>query len=196
MKSNRAFLSEQRFNPRNYYFTCKSANVFSTIKGKIGGALGSVSKLVGLGKIQSILENKFSDLVENVFEERKKDNDNAMLTKDDIPNVIDGYLVKNIAVATASSFIPGPAGMLAAIPNMIVSLGNQMRSIYDISCAYGKEDFINKDILLDIPLHAMGIPTGLAKLQDADNLMDSDSGALAEKAKGLVKVLVTKRLKK
>ncbi len=74
-------ISEQRLNPRNSYFTCKSANVFNTIKGKIGGALGSASKLVGLGKIQSILKNKFSDLVENVFEERKRDNDNAMLTK-------------------------------------------------------------------------------------------------------------------
>ena len=170
--------------------------MFNILKNKIASLISKSSKFVGLGKIQNLLEKKFADLVESVFDNRKKDNANSKLKQEDIPKVINGYLVKNIALATASSFVPGPVGMFAAIPNMVVALSNQMKCIYDLSCAYDKEDFINKDLLLDIPLHAMGIPSGLEKLQDAKNLTDSASDVLLEKAKGLSKVLVVKRLKK
>lgn len=170
--------------------------MFNKLKNVVDTVVDKAGDLISIDKIEDMLSSKFSDLVSSVLDERREDKDNSSIQQENINEVVHQYVIKNVAVATATSFIPGPAGLLASIPNLVVSVGNQMRSVYDISCAYDKETIMNKDLLLDIPLHSMGIPSGLAGLQEAKELMESPQEVLTQKATGLGKVLVVKKLKK
>ena len=143
---------------------------------------------VGLGKIQKLLEGKMSAVLDLVLSDRRNDKENKKFTKADTEKILNEYMIKNVSIATATSFIPGPAGMIAAVPSMLNSLSNQMKSTYDIACAYGKESLVVKDLLIDIPLPmSMGIPAGLASRQQLVEIAEGDANIIAEKIKGLGK---------
>ena len=161
----------------------------------LGGILEAGSKIVGFGKIQELLERKFAAVLDLVLNERKKDTKNSGFTPKDTKSIMEGYIKQNIVLASVTSFIPGPAGLLTSVPGMVASLANQMRCSYDIACAYGKEDMVIKDLLIDIPLEAMGIPTGLHKLQNIKDLKQGAENIISEKLRGLGQVLITKKLK-
>ena len=146
--------------------------------------------------LQSKLSTGLFDVMEKSFVSRKAAIDNSSFNPSDVDKIIDGYATKNMIAAAASSIVPGPLGMLGAIPELIINFGNQMFMIYDLGCAHDKEDFINKDLLLDIPFSVLGGNTDLSQLQSQANLIDSPQQALMEKATGLGKTMVDKTLKK
>jgi len=161
---------------------------------KIKGYTKSVSETIGLGQVEKILESKFGKILNTVLSERKADTENSKLSKNDTRDIINSYLKQNVILATATNFIPGPAGMLASVSNTVASLANQMKCTYDIACAYGKENMVVKDLLLDIPLQSMGIPTCLAKIQNLKTLEEGVSDIISAKIKGLGKVVIHKKL--
>ena len=117
--------------------------------------------------------------------------------KSDIDRIVAAYAKKNMILAAAASIVPGPFGILGAMPELLLNFNNQMNMIYDLGCAYGKEDFINKDLLLDIPIAAFGGNTNLSILQNNKiDLSDSPKQILTGKATELGKAVIERTLKK
>ncbi len=157
----------------------------------------SKEKIIDISSIQDSLCTGLYSVMDKSFAARKGDQTNSAFSLEDKDQIIEGYAKKNMILAAASSIIPGPLGILGAVPELLMNFGNQMYMIYDLGCAYDKEDFINKDILLDIPFAAFGGNTDLSSLQaNGSDLMDSPKELLIEKAKGLGGSIIEKTLKK
>jgi len=168
------------------------------------GKLKTLTKLIkkdkpviDLSSLQTNLSEGLFNVMESSFQQRKSDTVNSKLTPDQIDKIIKEYANKNMLLAAASSVVPGPLGILSSVPELLLNFGNQMNMIYDLGCAHGKENFINKDVLLDIPFAAFGGNTNLANLQNTKmDLSDSPKDLLVSKATELSKTLIEKSLKK
>jgi hypothetical protein len=166
---------------------------------KLGSLLTFNKKpvLPDLTKIQGELGNKFFGILNNTFDDRLKNVTNSALSQTDVDELIKSYSQKNMLIAAASSIVPGPLGVFSAIPELVLTLGNQMAMIYDTGCAFDKENFLNKDVLVDIPIAAFGGDTDLAALQSsAVDLMDSPVEVLTDKAFALGESMLERTLKK
>lgn len=153
--------------------------------------------LIDLTALKGELCEGLFNIMETAFEQRHSDLQNSKLTPADIDNLVKEYSNKNMLLAAATSIVPGPFGILSSIPELVLNFKNQMDMIYDLGCAHGKENFINKDVLLDIPFAAFGGNTNLAVLQNnVSDLSDSPQDALMTKAGGLAEALIQKTLKK
>ncbi len=169
-----------------------------TLRQKLGAMLTFTKKpqIPNLGKIQEELGNKFFGILDNTFKERVKDSSNSQLTTDNVDDLVNKYIKKNVLIATASSAIPGPLAIFSAIPELVSTLGNQMSMTYDMGCAFDKEQTLSKDVLLDVPIAAFGGSVDFAALKDGKDLLASPSTALLTKAKSLGQNMVEKHLKK
>jgi len=148
-------------------------------------------------KIIATLGDKFSGLLDHTFSERFQNADNSKLEPSQVKEVIEHYSKVNVAIAAASAAVPGPLGILSSAGEIVLITGNQLKMIYDLGCAHNKEDFLTKDLLLDIPLQSMGIETNLDEIQDQlGGLQESPVDVLKEKATGYAKVIAIKNLKK
>ncbi|HEY3389945.1 MAG TPA: hypothetical protein VGK38_10260 [Prolixibacteraceae bacterium] len=77
-----------------------------------------------------------------------------------IPAIINSYATMNMAVSGGINLIPGPWGMAAAIPEVVILIRNQLAMIYDIGVAQGKSKVLNKELLAGVFLSAMGVSAG------------------------------------
>ncbi|MEM9819816.1 MAG: EcsC family protein [Bacteroidota bacterium] len=154
-------------------------------------------KVIDIAAIKNELCDGLFQVMEKSFAERKMDLDNSQLSSQEIDQIIQYYSKRNRLLATAAAIVPGPFGILSALPELLLNFGNQMDMIYDLGCAYGKESFINKDLLLDIPIAAFGGNTNLSFLQNnLRDLSDAPRQILLEKASLLSQSLVERTLKK
>ena len=151
---------------------------------------------LNIDELQDKLGGQFFVLLESTFDDRKSDKQNSALSQADIEAMAASYAKKNMAIALASGMVPGPMGIFAAVPELVLTMKNQMGMIYDFSCGFDKESFLNKDLLLDIPIFALGGKTDLAAMQNQSNLLDSPSQVLKGKATDLGKGIVERNLKK
>lgn len=124
----------------------------------------------GLLKLQGLLEDQLGYVVEEVLKDRQTNDKNSNYSSADIGKITNQYMKINVALATASSFVPGPAGLITAVPTMLNTMGNQMKASYDLACAHDKENFMDEDILLNVMLSSRGIPT------DTNNFTDKITG--------------------
>lgn len=170
--------------------------MFSKLKG-IVGLNKNTKKVLDLGAIKEELCGGLFTVMEDSFKNRNSDSKNSKYTEKDVDKIIKHYSKRNMVLAAASSIVPGPFGVLTSIPELLLNFGNQMNMIYDLGCAHGKENFINKDVLLEIPMAAFGGNTNLSNLQnDAADLLDSPETVLMDKAKELGTSVIEKSLKK
>ena len=153
-------------------------------------------KLPNLADIQNQLGDQFFGLLNTIYTERTNNPDNSKLNKSEVQKVINYYANQNLLISSAVAMAPGPLGILASSGEMVAIVGNQMRMVYDLGCGFDKEEFFNKDVLIDIPLQAMGHSTNLQSLQNEANLLDSPDKVLKEKAMGFAKSLVEENAKK
>ena len=170
-----------------------------TLRQKLGGILtfNKKAKIPDLKNIQEELGGKFFGILSSTFEERAKDASNSSLTQDNLDEMVNQYVNKNVLIATASSAIPGPMAMFTAIPELVSTLGNQMAMTYDVGCAFDQEQNLTKDLLLDIPIAAFGGDTDLAELKSSGtDLLYSPEKVLIGKAKSLSNSMVETHLKK
>ncbi len=153
--------------------------------------------IIDLTAIKNKLDNGLFEVMEASFKKRKSNPDNSNFTSEEVDAIIEGYAKRNMILAAASSIVPGPLGILGSIPELLINFGNQMNMIYDLGCAYNKESFVTKDLLIDIPFAAFGGNTNLATIQNYnENLSDSSKEVLQEKIKSLGKSIIEKNLKK
>lgn len=153
--------------------------------------------IIDLAALKGELSEGLFKTMEVAFEQRKNDLQNSNFTQADIDKIIQGYSNKNMLLAASTSIVPGPFGILGSIPELMLNFKNQMDMIYDLGCAHGKENFINKDVLLDIPFAAFGGNTNLANLQNGSfDLNDAPKDLLLSKASQLGESIVERTLKK
>lgn len=153
--------------------------------------------LIDISALQEKLNNGLMSTMETSFRACLTNPNNSKYSANDIEQIVQGYAKKNMILAAASSVVPGPLGILGAVPELMLNFKNQFGMIYDLSCANEKEDFLNKDLLLDIPIAAFGGNTNLMAVQgNAQDLIDSPVKVLQGKAQTLGKGVIDRTLKK
>ena len=153
--------------------------------------------LLDLNALEDSLSQGLFSRLQKSFLAAQSNPGNSDYSEEDVKKIIDAYAQKNMVLAAASSLVPGPLGILGSIPELLMNFGNQMFMIYDLGCAHDKENFLNKDLLLDIPLSAFGGNTDLSALQDqAEDLLDAPQQVLLTKANELGKSVIERTLKK
>ena len=144
---------------------------------------------------ESLSKGLFNTMLES-YDQQSSDPSNSKYEAKDIDKIIESYARKNMILAAASSIVPGPFGILGSVPELLLNFKNQMSMIYDLGCANGKENFINKDVLLDIPFSAFGGNTNLSLTQNNTNLEDSAETILLNKSIALSENIIDRTLKK
>lgn len=122
----------------------------------------SESAEVGKG-LQAQLAEKMMGLFDLVVSDRGNyfsKNPDKVPDKKSAPSIINSYSVTNAAISGGVSLIPGPWGMLAAVPEVAAVIRNQLAMIYDIGMAYGKSKVLTKELLAGVLLTAMGASAG------------------------------------
>jgi len=153
--------------------------------------------LIDISALQKKLNDGLLNTMETSFQACLTNPNNSKYSADDIEQIVQGYAKKNMVLAAASSVVPGPLGILGAVPELLLNFKNQFGMIYDLSCANEKEDFLNKDLLLDIPIAAFGGNTNLMAVQGStQDLMDSPVAVLQGKVQTLGKGVIDRTLKK
>lgn len=116
-------------------------------------------------EMKTKLADKLAGLFDIVVQERAehyKMNPSAHPTESDIESIVSHYANINMLIAAGSSLVPGPWGMLTAVPEIALIIKNQLKMIYDIGQAYGKGKIMNRDLLLSV--FASGIGLGATSL--------------------------------
>ena len=166
----------------------KKLTKLPTLKGK---------PTINIDSIKDELCGGLFNVMEDSFSQRQNDKNNSQYSESNVDEIVEMYAKRNMVLAAASSVVPGPFGILSAVPELLLNFGNQMNMIYDLGCAHGKENFINKDVLLDIPFAAFGGNTNLSTLQtNKVDLLNSSKEVLLGKATQLGQSLIEKSLKK
>lgn len=116
----------------------------------------------GLQEAQSQLSSKMFDLFDSVINDRRsyyQKNPHKIPSKSEIKTLIAAYSYKNAAITGALNLIPGPWGLLAIIPELILVIRNQLKLIYDIAAAHGQDEIMNRELLAGIFMSSLGLGT-------------------------------------
>jgi len=109
-------------------------------------------------KAQNQLSEKIMELFDTVIDEREKHYQNNPVIPDrsKVEGIITKYANYNFGISGGIGLIPGPLGMLAAIPEIAMTIRNQLAMIYDIAHAYGKAKIMNKELMAGVFLASLG----------------------------------------
>lgn len=136
------------------------------------------SMLVSSPEPQSELQKKIADQLSGVFEsvikEREaffKKNSNEIPNLNDVKSIIIKYSYKNAGITGGLSLIPGPFGLIAAIPEIILVVRNQISMVYDIGLAYGRHKVLKPEVLMYIVASAMGNATGTLAIMHGSKIL-------------------------
>lgn len=113
------------------------------------------------------MEEKITDGLHSAFESViVSRNEFYQQNPDRIPNqasvdaLVRAAVTQNAAISGGASLIPGPWGMLAVVPELMLVVRNQITLIYDIAVASGRKEIITKELLLGVFVSAMGTSAG------------------------------------
>lgn len=110
------------------------------------------------------IEKKITEGIEKavgmVIDEREKYyTNNSAPTKDMIQKMVSNYSNTNAVISGGTGLIPGPLGMAATVPEIILIIRNQLTMVYDIAKANGHTE-ITRELMLGVFISAMGNATG------------------------------------
>ncbi|MCB5266661.1 MAG: TerB family tellurite resistance protein [Candidatus Cloacimonetes bacterium] len=119
-------------------------------------ALDKTKEKMNAEIIQEKLSQGISDAIEKVSNEREeyyKNHANPNISE--IANIVQSCSNKNAAISGGAGMIPGPWGMAASIPEILLVMKNQMAMIYDIAKAHGHTK-VEKELIIAILFGAVG----------------------------------------
>lgn len=114
-------------------------------------------------KMQEEISSKINNAFDAVIKQKEEyylNNPSKIPNLSEIDSLISNCALKNSAISGGSSLIPGPWGMAAVIPELVLVIRNQISLIYDIGAAHGKKNLMNKELMVSIFLYAMGSTAG------------------------------------
>lgn len=151
-------------------------------------------------KMQQKVTENLNDMFDQVIADRKKhyvENPREIPQRADVDDLINRWANTNALVAGAASLIPGPWGMLAAIPEIITVIRNQTKMIFDICIALGKHKHVSRELLVGILLSSMGSGGGsLIAVQGGKLLVRRASLRVMQKIIAMLGGKVTQQLLK
>lgn len=110
-----------------------------------------------VNSIQTKISDGIFSAVNSVIENRKKYYiANPTPLQGDVKYIIDSYGSKNALISGGAGIIPGPWGMAASVPEILTIMNNQIKMIYDIGKAHGKDEKISKELIVGILLGSIG----------------------------------------
>ncbi len=110
-------------------------------------------------KLQQKVTDSLNDMFERTINDRKKhfvDRPNELPQRKDIDAIINKWANTNAVVAGAAGLVPGPWGMLAAVPEIVAVIGNQTKMIFDLGVAHGQHRFLRSELVIGILMSSMG----------------------------------------
>ena len=110
-------------------------------------------------KITTGLEEAFNHVMKN-RSDYYENHPTKIPNQGDSSRIIASYTRNNAAISGGSSLIPGPWGMAAVAPELVLVIRNQVQMIYDIGVSHGKKEKITKQLLMGIMISAMGTSAG------------------------------------
>ncbi|WP_346291012.1 TerB family tellurite resistance protein [Sphaerothrix gracilis] len=148
--------------------------------------------------IQEQLAEKMMGFFDSVIEDRSKyyaEHQDKIPNQDSIKAIIQTYASKNALISGGAGLVPGPLGMLAAVPEIGFVIRNQIEMIYDIGTAYGKKQVLTKELLAGVFSTAIGSGAlGLLTVQGSKVLVKRASLRFLQKAVQLLAGKVTQRM--
>lgn len=119
------------------------------------------------GTLAEQMEQKITEGLNSAFEsvivsrnEYYQDNPDKIPGPAAVDALIRSAMTQNAAISGGASLIPGPWGMLAVIPELMLVIRNQIALIYDVAAANGRKEMITKELLLGVFVSAMGSAAG------------------------------------
>lgn len=110
-----------------------------------------------VNSIQTKISDGILNAVNSIKEDREKHYmNNPAPLQGDSKNIISSYGNKNALISGGAGIIPGPFGMAASIPEILAIMNNQIKMIYDIGKAHGKDKEMNKELIVGILLGSIG----------------------------------------
>lgn len=125
-------------------------------------------------EFQKKISERLSSTFESTIKEKEeyyRNNPDKIPVRKDVTSIISAYSYKNAAITGGLSLIPGPWGLLAAVPEIIMVVKNQISMVYDIGLAYGQNKVLNKEVLMFIVANAMGNATGSLAVMHGSKLL-------------------------
>ncbi len=113
-----------------------------------------------INEINDKLSSAIMRAIDFVADERQRhyeENSEANPTRDTVDDLIAAYANKNALVSGATGLVPGPWGMLAALPEITIVIRHQLMMVYDIGVACGKRESMSKEVLLAVFGSALGL---------------------------------------
>lgn len=134
-----------------------------------------------LDSMSQKLSEGISDAVIKVVSNRREYySSNPPPSLSSVEIIIQSYSNKNAAISGGAGIIPGPLGMAAAVPEMLLVTKNQIEMIYDIAKAHGhNHEKISKELMLGILFGAVGQGTTALFVVQGQKVMVKRVGARA-----------------
>ena len=95
-----------------------------------------------------------------------------------LDKLVKKYCNQNAAISGTVGLVPGPWGMAAALPEIILIMKQQMKMIYDIGKSYG-HDKISSELLLLVTVSGAGIGAGTLLVMHGQKIMAKRVGQRA-----------------
>ena len=114
-------------------------------------------------KIEAEISEKLEAAFESVVKTKNEyyqNNPQEIPKRNSENSLISSVALTNSAISGGSSLIPGPWGMLAVVPELMLVIRNQIGLIYDIAAANGKKDLMTKELAAMVFVSAMGTSAG------------------------------------
>jgi len=114
-------------------------------------------------KMEAELREKLESAFESVVKQKNEyyqNNPQKIPEKSSISSLIGSVALTNSAISGGASLVPGPWGMLAVVPELILVIRNQIALIYDIAAANGKKEIMTKELAAMVFASGMGTSVG------------------------------------
>lgn len=114
-----------------------------------------MSKYINADDVGKLVHG-ISTALHGVLYDKEQDQTSKIKTAD-IDKLIKSYSYKNAIISGGIGLIPGPVGMIAAIPEIVAVIKNQIKMVADIANAYGQK--ADKELVMEILFGVAGSAT-------------------------------------
>lgn len=155
----------------------------------------------GANEPAGILSEKLMGAFDGVIKEREgyyAANPAQIPSQYAVDQIISSACNKNMVISGGVSLIPGPWGMAAAVPELVMVIRNQLTMIYDIGKAYGNNtNVLQKELIAGILVASTGqLGGGILVMQGSRILVRRASLRVFQKIVQLLAGRVTQQLLK
>ena len=151
-------------------------------------------------KIQSELSERMLKVFESVAKEKTKyyqKNPDKIPNRENIKQIISSTGNQNAVVSAAAGVLPTPLGIAAAVPEINSIIRNQIGMVFDIGIAYGKTEFMTRELLASVFASSMGSSTiGLLSVEGRKVFVKRASLRVFQKIIAMIAGKITQKLLK